>query len=147
MSFHQARCKSTLSELILIFQDLFSWVENFLSRSRNFFTGREFFTGRVFFLAAREVFAPVENVFCRSRIFWPVENFLHRSRKFFVGREFFDRSRMFFGRPRIVSLGRKGFGRSRVFLVVEKFFGLSIERNPKSWTRNFCGQRGFRAKT
>ena len=80
-------------------------------------------------------------------------NFLHRSRNVFVGRECFGRSRIivpfenFFGRSRIVFVGRKVFGRSRVFLVVEKFFGLSIERNPRSWTRNFCGQRGFRAKT
>ena len=43
MSFHQARCKSTLWGLILIFRDLFSWVEIL------FLAGRESFSLRLFF--------------------------------------------------------------------------------------------------
>ena len=96
MSFHQARCKSTLSELILIFQDLFSWVENFFGRSRNFFTGR---------------------VFLRVEFFvWPVDNFLHWSRNFFIGREFFVGREIFLSVENFLA-GRECFSWSRSFLV------------------------------
>ena len=80
ISSHQARCKSTIWEFILILRDFFSWVEKFS--------------------AGREFFSPVENnCFCRSRIFypsksfWPIESLFKWSRFLLVcrqaGRKFF----------------------------------------------------------
>ena len=95
MSFLQARCKSTLSELILIFQDLFSWVENFLRLEFFFGRSRICCTGRQCFLAGREVFGR-SRIFCTGRdIFWSVENSFSGSKSFrpiesvFSGREVF----------------------------------------------------------
>ena len=119
MSFHQARCKSTLSELILIFQDLFSWVENFFGCSRNFFTGR---------------------VFLRVEFFvWPVENFLHWSRNFFVGREIFLSVEKFFCRSKIF------WPVESVFRGREVFWSVDREKSEKLdekflWTARFSRQ-------
>ena len=120
MQIHPLRIDIDLSRFVFVGREFFWPFEKVFHRS-------SIFTGRVFCLAGGEFFALVKEFFRRSRIFWPVEKFFCQSRNFFVGQKF--------------------FGWLRVFFVVKKFFGLSIERNLRSWTRNFCGQRGFHAKT
>ena len=63
MPFHQAMCKSTLRELMLIFRDLFSWVENI-------FTGREIFSPVENLLSVENSLAGQECLFLVEIMYW-----------------------------------------------------------------------------
>ena len=128
MQIHPFRIDIDLSRFVLVGREFFWPVEKFFHRSRIFYRSRIFCTSRELFCRSRifctggEIFLSIENYFTGREFFAPVENSLCWSKSFWPIESVF-------------------------LIVVEKFFGLSIERNPRSWTRNFCGQRGFRAKT